>query len=126
VVAGGLLAAASTSTVDAKSRQEVRFYKVNKDGISQRLRFTTKKSRRAGCHNLIKKARIHKVSHFGYAYCEVFQSSDCLEESKMQFAHDKVEESQTQLSQGYGWQPIGEHERGEKMKSWRCVAEPQN
>jgi len=39
----------------------------------------------------------------------------------MAFHRDKKEEaSTTELSEGYGWYPVGEHKRGEKVKSWYC------
>jgi len=106
----------------AKKRQEIRLYKVNKDGITQRLRFTSRKSKRPGCHNLLLRSRVFKVSHFGYEHCKVYRKKECDPDSIVEFQHDKVDETVFELSQGYLWQPVGEHKRGEKIKSWFCEA----
>ena len=107
--------------VEADERQEIRFYKINKDEITQRLRFTIKKSRRPGCHNFLRKARLHKATQFGYASCKVFNKKNCAEESVLQFYREKEpEEPVTELDQGYGWLPVGEHKRGEVVRSWYC------
>lgn len=105
-----------------KNRQEIRFYKVNKDGITQRLRFTKRKSKRLGCKNLLLKSRVFKISQFGFKHCVVYNKKDCEEGTEMQFKHSNFDELQTELTQGYGWQPDGEHARGERMKSWMCQA----
>lgn len=102
------------------SRQEIRFYKINKDGITQRLRFTTRKSREAGCHNLLKRARLYRAMQFGYHACQVFSEKNCASDALMAFKRDKEDESVNLLTQGYGWYPLGEHERGEIIRSWRC------
>ena len=104
----------------AKQRQEIRFYKANKDGITSRMRFTTRKSRKHGCHNLIKSSRLFRVSQFGYQSCFIYSEKDCREDSKMTFSRDKGKVESTELLQGYGWSPLGDNPRGEKMKSWQC------
>ena len=114
-----------TFTVDAKAkknRQDVRLYKVNKDGITQRLRFTKRKAKREGCQNLLLKSRVFKISQFGYKHCVVYSKKNCEEDSKMEFTHSKFDDLVIELEQGYGWQPVGEHKRGERMKSWMCLS----
>ena len=101
-------------------RQEMRLYKINKDGITQRLRFTTKKSRAAGCHNLMKRARLYHTMQFGFDQCRIYAGKDCAQDSLMQFKREKEDEQVTDLTQGYSWYPIGEHERGELVRSWQC------
>ncbi|RBP53408.1 hypothetical protein [Arenicella xantha] len=108
------------SRAETKQRQEIRFYKINKDGITQRLRFTTKKSRSAGCHNLVKRGRLHRAMQFGYGSCQIFAKKDCDATSLMTFKREKETEVVSDLTQGYGWLPIGEHERGEHFRSWHC------
>jgi len=84
------------------------------------LRFTRKKSRQSGCHNFLKRARLHKAVQFGFKNCRVFTQKNCAEESIMSFNRDKEPEPTTDLTQGYGWLPIGEHKRGERVRSWYC------
>jgi hypothetical protein len=115
-----ILTASSLPTVNAAGKQEIRFYKINKDGITQRLRFTTRKSRQPGCHNFLKRARLHRAVQFAYSNCRVYQEKDCADSSVMSFTRDKEPEPTTELSQGYGWYPVGEHERGELVRSWYC------
>jgi hypothetical protein len=105
----------------ANDRQRISFYKINKDGITQALRFTARKARSPGCHNFIKKARLHRVVQFQYKVCHVYAKKRCDADSIMSFYLEKEPESQTtDLTQGYGWLPVGEHKRGEKAKSWHC------
>jgi len=105
----------------ANERQRISFYKINKDGITQALRFTRRKGRQPGCHNFIRKARLHKVVQFQYQQCQVFSKKNCAPESQMQFYRDDEPEILAKdLSSGFGWRPVGEHKRGEKAKSWNC------
>lgn len=110
----------SNPATASDERQEIRFYKINKDGLTQRLRFTRKKARKPGCHNFIRKARLHRAVQFAYENCRVYAKKDCEKESIMPFYRDKEPEPTTELTQGYGWYPVGEHERGERVKSWFC------
>lgn len=108
------------SSVRAAEQSEIRFYKINKDEITQRLRFTRKKSRQPGCHNFLKRARLHKAVQFGFKSCRVYVRKNCAEDSIMSFYRDKEPEPVTNLTQGYGWLPVGEHKRGERVRSWHC------
>ena len=110
-----------SSPVAAKDRQRISFYKINKDGITQSIRFTARKARKPGCHNFIRKVRLYQVVQFRYDVCHVYTSKSCAADSIMSFYREKEPETHTSnLSQGYGWHPVGEHERGEKAKSWHC------
>ena len=104
----------------ANERHSIRFYKINKDGITQTIRFTASKARKPGCHNFIRKARLHRVVQFQYKSCRVYSKKGCDAESLMSFYRDKEPTPTTELSEGFGWYPVGDHERGEKAKSWFC------
>lgn len=106
--------------IQAKERHDIRFYKINKDGITQKLRFTERKARKLGCHNFIHKARLHRTVQFGYEVCRVYAKKGCNTDSVMSFYRDKEPEPVSELTQGFGWYPVGEHERGEKVASWFC------
>lgn len=106
---------------EKKSRQDIRFYKMNRDEGVQKIRFTKRKARQPGCHNFIKKIRLHKTVQFSYQQCQVFSKKNCKADSVMAFHTEKDPETHiTQLQQGYGWLPVGDHKRGEKVKSWFC------
>ena len=124
VLTGLCLAWSATSlgddSISEPKRQEMRLYKINKDGITQRLRFTTKKSRTAGCHNLMKRARLYRAMQFGFTQCRIYATKDCAQDSLMEFKREKEDEQVTDLTQGYSWYPIGAHERGELVRSWQC------
>ncbi|MBL4671888.1 MAG: hypothetical protein JKX81_06475 [Arenicella sp.] len=109
-----------SATGIADERQSIRFYKINKDGITQALRFTASKARAPGCHNFIRKARLHRVVQFRYKGCRVYSKKGCDAESIMSFYRDKEPSPTTELSEGFGWRPVGDHKRGEKAKSWYC------
>lgn len=103
------------------ARQTIRFYKVNKDNITQKIVFTNRKARKPGCHNFIKKVRLHRTVQFAYKQCQVFAKKHCAADSIIAFYKKKAPEIKvTDLSQGFGWYPLSEHPRGEKVKSWRC------
>ncbi len=118
-----LIVMVSAPQAQASERQRISFYKINKDGITQALRFTRGKARKPGCHNFIRKARLHKVVQFQYQQCQVFSRKNCAADSLMQFYRDDEPEIlANNLSSGFGWRPVGDHKRGEKAKSWHCTA----
>lgn len=116
----------------AQANSEMRLYKINRHGQSQRVRFTGKKSKIEGCHNLsIKSARVHRAVHFGFAQCSLFSEKDCASESVIsaKLADDKP--PQTRLTQGHSWflgaeekkdafPKYSKEERGQKVRSWSC------
>ena len=105
----------------ANERQSIRLYKVNKDGITQSLRFIASKARKPGCHNLIRKTRLYSTVQFGYKVCHVYAKKSCDAESIMSFHTEKEPETHTaDLTEGFSWHPVGDHKRGEKAKSWHC------
>lgn len=109
------------SKATANDRQRISFYKINKDGITQSLRFVAAKARKPGCHNFIRKARLHRVVSYQFESCQVYSKKNCQADSIMPFYREKEPEIHTtKLSQGYGWYPVGSHKRGEKAKSWQC------
>lgn len=107
---------------DHKSnRQDIRFYKINKDNITQKIRFTKRKARKPGCHNFIKKVRLHRTVQIAYKQCQVFAKKNCAADSVISFFNkEEPDLHSTELSQGYGWYPVGQNLRGEKVKSWSC------
>lgn len=121
IIVSALLIIITSSPLSAKDRQRISFYKINKDGITQALRFTARKARKPGCHNLLRKARLHRVVTFQYEVCHVYTKKNCAADSIMSFHLEKEPETlTTDLTQGYGWYPLGDHKRGEKAKSWYC------
>lgn len=101
--------------------QTIRFYKINKDDITQKILFTNRKARNPGCHNFVKKVRLHRTVQLAYEHCQVFSKKNCATDSVMTFFKKDAPEIQlTKLAQGFGWYPAGEHPRGEKVKSWSC------
>jgi hypothetical protein len=113
-----LTAQASEAT---KPQPEIRFYKINKDGITQKVLFTKRKARKSGCHNFIKKVRLHRTVQFAYEQCQVFSKKNCITESAISFYKKKQADLlSVKLSEGFGWHPVSQHPRGVKVKSWSC------
>jgi len=111
-----------TSPASAKDRQRISFYKVNKDGITQSLRFVAGKARKPGCHNFISKPRLYQVVQFRYKVCQVYSKKSCNPDSIMKFYREKEPEVlSSDLSEGFAWHPVGDHERGEKAKSCTTI-----
>lgn len=116
-----LVASGSTLAKSDPEKQTIRFYKINKDQISQKIAFTNRKARKSGCHNFIKKVRLYKTVQFAYTSCRVYSKKECPEDAIVSFYTEKNSDlHQTDLSQGFGWRPVSEHPRGKIVKSWFC------
>ena len=113
-------AAAQTQTKKIKKRQTVRFYKVNKNLQADRLRFTNRAASKPGCHNFIKKTRVHRIVQLGYQSCSFYAKKSCLADSILSAVTEKDKTPMTQLTQGVSWFFDQEKKRGERMKSWYC------
>ena len=122
---------AMPTSAQTDERSELRLYKMNKQGQSSRLRFTAKKSKLAGCQNLVKAKRVHRAVQFGFAWCELYSEKDCPESASLYLKQGDDDEAYTRLAQGYSWflgaEPKEERfpkynrsERGQNVKSWRC------
>lgn len=120
LVATALLGFNTATIVSAKERQDLRLYRVNKDGISDRFWFTRGKARNPGCHNIFKKSRLHRAVQYGYPVCYIFSKKNCPLESALTFTREDEDTPQLALSQGYSWFTVSEHKRGERVKSWHC------
>ena len=102
------------------SRQEIRFYKANRALQTDRIWFTKKKARVAGCHDFIKKTRVFKVVQFGYQQCTLYSKKSCQIGSEIPARQSEEVETHLQLTQGFAWLPESEHKRGAKLRSWSC------
>jgi len=101
--------------------QDIRLYRVNKDGIETRFWFTRGKGRKAGCHNIPKRSRLYRAVQYGYKTCRVYAKKNCSAETEIMFNRKKEPESSIDLLQGYSWFSISEHKKGPKIKSWSCT-----
>lgn len=111
---------AQSNTKASKKRQTVRFYKVNNLLQADRLRFTNKAASKPGCHNFIKKTRVHRIVQLGYESCSFYAKKACLADSILSAVTEKDKTPTTQLTQGLSWFFDLEKKRGERMKSWHC------
>lgn len=138
-----LLLAVSLATLSApilvnaqeSARRDVRFYKVNRQIQSNRIRFTANKAALSGCHNFLKRSRIHRAVQIGYSSCSLFADKDCatlsivavsretddLETDDLETDEAPIDKATSNtLSEGVGWYPVSEHRRGVKLRSWSC------
>ena len=143
-----LVFAASLTTLSApillnaqeSARRDVRFYKVNRQIQPDRIRFTANKAALPGCHNFLKRSRIHRAVQIGYTSCSVFADKDCAATSIVAVSREtddlEAENLDTEnletaapvaaratsntLSEGVGWYPVSDHRRGVKLRSWSC------
>ena len=102
------------------SNQKVRFYKVNKDMQADRIMLTSKKSTQLGCHNFIKQVRVHRAVQTGFIACSLYEDKDCPLATVVPVASEKEPRRTYLLTEGLGWLPQSEEERGVKIKSWKC------
>lgn len=106
---------------EVNKRQDIRLYRINKDGIATRFWFTRGKANKAGCHNIRKRSRLHRAVQFGFSECKIFTQKDCADDSVLSFSRKDAPQPETKLEQGYSWFVISDNERGELVKSWHCV-----
>ena len=116
----------------AEGKTQMRLYKISKYGQSQRISFTSKKSKLEGCHNLkIKSARVHRAVHFGFDSCSLYSEKDCAVDSLIGARLGDQDPQETVLSQGHSWflgaelkddkfYKYGKEERGQSVRSWSC------
>ncbi len=115
-----VLSIGATKLGHASSTQDLRLYKVNKDGISSRFWFTRGKAKLPGCHNLKKKTRLHSAVQFGYSACRIFTQKNCKAEAQLNFTRKDLDGPSGDLEQGYRWYVVADHPRGVRAKSWWC------
>jgi len=101
--------------------QDLRLYRVNKDGIESRFWFTRGKGRKTGCHNIRKRSRLFRAVQFGYQSCRVYKKKDCSIDSEVKFTRKDDDSPTPVLEQGYSWFAIDDHKRGPRIKSWSCT-----
>ena len=112
---------APSAILAVEPNQKIRFYKINNKEQADKIRFTARKSRKPGCHNFVRKVRVHRVVQIGYNSCTIYSSKNCAEENAVVAIRDKEPNQQkSELSQGYSWFPVDEHKRGARLKSWYC------
>jgi len=121
VLSATYLAVTPTLAV-AEPRQDLRLYRVNKDGIEDRFWFTRGRAKKAGCHNISRRSRVHRVVQFGYSVCRVYTQKHCAADSALTFTRDDDDTPVTELTQGYSWFTVRTHTRGERIKSWECTS----
>ena len=102
------------------SNKKIRFYKVNKDMQGDRIMLTSKKSSQPGCHNFVKQVRVHRAVQTGFVACALFEGKDCPLPTVVAVSHEKDPRRTYLLTEGLGWMPQSEEERGVKLKSWLC------
>lgn len=116
-------------------RQNIRFYKVNKDLQAGKIRLTDKKVSTQGCHNFIKRVRVHRAVQIGYGYCSLYTEKDCKPASVVSVDQEEDARRTSLLAEGMSWLPVPEDEiypsltsnkkpkkesQGVKLASWRC------
>ena len=118
-----LLASGSpVSFASDNSRQQIRFYKVNKQGQTSRIAFTARKARKLECQNFLKKPRVYQARQFGFAYCSLFSKRNCSTQDLVTVSRKKLAEPAEKMTAGYNWFPEGKHARGVRIGSWHCHA----
>jgi len=107
-------------SIVAAQEPQIRFYKANKQLQTSRIMFAGKRGRQSDCQNFLKKKRVYQVNQFGFAQCRLYAKKNCEAESIIQVTRKKDETLVEQLSQGFSWFPVSDHERGVKLHSWHC------
>ena len=104
-------------------KQNVRFYKANRQLQADRIKLVGGDTSQAGCQNTLKKTRVFKVLQIGFSFCTLYEEKDCAVASLVPVQSEKQQFSTHFLTEGVGWFPQGEEERGVKVGSWNCASE---
>lgn len=100
---------------------DIRFYKANKKLQQDRI-MDFGKGDEAGCHDFLKKTRVHRIGVVGYQHCVLYSERDCAAGSEIPSKWKEGGESKIELTQGARWFPEREDIRGTHVGSWNCVA----
>ena len=100
----------------------VRFYKVNRSIQATRIWFTDRAASQAGCHNFIRKVRLHRLVQLGFQRCHVYTQKSCQAQSIVSALREPDDDASanTELTQGVSWFFTRHHPRGTRVKSWFC------
>lgn len=101
-------------------RQNVRFYKANKQLQAAKIMLSSDKAASSGCNNFLKKVRVFKALQIGFQSCSIYREADCEVPSIIPFNSEKRAHKSYLLTEGVAWFASGENERGEDAKSWHC------
>lgn len=124
---GACASSSSVSGTDPQATQKgkIRFYRVNDHG-QQTILTVVRNTDKAGCHNLFKKSRLHRVAVTGFQYCEVYSSKNCEAGSELnaQWMAKKVKAEDkkhptARLTKGTRW--VFDPGGNVRAHSWRCV-----
>ncbi len=100
---------------------DIRLYTVNSKGQQSLVKLVTGTDR-PGCHDLLLKRRIHRVSQVGFEYCRLFSDKDCREETVIAVRWKNKKDPTDRLTPGARWFLPGD--RGTKVASWECNGKP--
>ena len=118
---GGSSQSSSASSTDGN----IWFYRTNSKG--QQTAFTlVKDTNEPGCHNMLKRSRLHRIAVKGFEYCEVFAEKNCTDGTELSAvwlakrvkSEDKLQ-PKTKFTKGSRW--VFDREGNIMARSWRCV-----
>ncbi len=104
----------------------VRFHKINKKDQLRRL-FKIGSMDGPGCHDFLRRRKVHKFGQFGFASCQLYSEKGCPSEhqlsalwggKKYRKADIDIKERQFDLLEGAEWFLA---EGNVVVKSWQCV-----
>lgn len=102
-------------------KQIVRFYKVNKQIQADRIMLTNEKASSLGCQNFLKKVRVHRAVQIGFLACTLYEKKNCDDRHILVAETEKDPRRTSLLTEGRGWYPYSENDRGATVGSWKCA-----
>ncbi|MEM7358009.1 MAG: hypothetical protein AAF431_02810 [Pseudomonadota bacterium] len=102
-------------------KQLIRFYKVNKQIQADRIMVTNEKASSAGCQNFLKKVRVHRTVQIGFLACTLYEKKNCDDRYIVTAETEKNPRRSSLLTEGRGWYPHSESDRGATVGSWNCA-----
>jgi hypothetical protein len=101
-------------------KQSIRFYKANRQLQADRISLTGGDASASGCQNMLRKSRVYQALQIGFAFCALYEEKNCAIGSLVPVQSEKQKHSTYILTEGVGWYPEGDDERGIKVASWNC------
>ena len=102
-------------------KKSIRFYTANSQLQANKVNLTGGDIDAVGCHNMLRKTKVFKSLQIGFGVCSLYAKKDCNIDSLVPVQSEKRIYATYVMSEGIGWLPQSEDERGVKVASWSCT-----
>lgn len=105
------------------AKQNIRFYKANKQLQADKISFVGDGVDATGCHNFRSKTRVFKALQIGFKSCSLYNAEDCDVSTLIPVHSEKQVHNTYLLTEGVAWFTEDANEQGAIARSWSCSME---